>query len=130
MKKNRNEIIEYINNLDNYQGYIQFSNRKIDTEKDIFIKNSPKIVDEDGFIYEAYFCNTIKSIAIKAINGYWLVSETDIPKDIDKNDISEYIAIDNHKVQMIQIWENIEDKFCENMKVKKLSKVIFTGFLK
>ncbi len=31
---------------------------------------------------------------------------------------------------MVQIWENIEDKFCENMKVKKLSKVIFTGFLK
>ncbi len=55
MKKNRNEIIEYINNLDNYQGYIQFSNRKIDTEKDIFIKNSPKIVDEDGLFMKHIF---------------------------------------------------------------------------
>ena len=29
---------------------------------------------------------------------------------------------------MAQIWEEVEDKECENMKVKKLKKVVFAGF--
>ena len=36
MQKTKEEIIEYINGLDGYEGYVQFSDRPIDKDKDIF----------------------------------------------------------------------------------------------
>jgi CRISPR type III-associated protein (TIGR04423 family) len=133
MKKNRIEIINYINNLDGYEGYVQFSNRRIDIEKDIF-QNGKRvdIKDESGFIYEAHFSNKLKSISIKQINSYWIINETDISNiDLTNNDnknIEIYIGIDNLKIKMAQIWEEKEDALCENMKVKQLKKVVFVGF--
>ena len=36
--KSKKEVIEYINsNLQNCDGFVQFSNRKFDTSKDLFI---------------------------------------------------------------------------------------------
>ena len=133
---NKNEIIKYINDeLKGYQGYIQYSNRPIDKKTDIFIKDDPKVDLQDGFIYEAYFCNGTQSISIKQINNSWLVSKTDISNidldDKNNSDIKSYISDIqdfNHKVKMAQIWDIEEDKLCENMKVKKLSKVVFVGF--
>ena len=127
---NKKEVIDYINELQGYQGYVQFSHRKIDKSKDIFLDNNPQIEDEDGFIYEAHFCNGKESIAIRQINNSWLISKTDI-SNIDKNDMQEFITdIEkfNYKVKMAQIWEEVEDELCENMKVKKLKKVVFAGF--
>jgi hypothetical protein len=43
MRKNRTEVIEYINGLKEYEGYVQFSHRAIDLDKDIF----PKVEDID-----------------------------------------------------------------------------------
>ena len=45
MKKNRNEIVEYINTLKGYEGYVQFSHRPIEIEKDVFEGRDPKIED-------------------------------------------------------------------------------------
>jgi CRISPR type III-associated protein (TIGR04423 family) len=127
---NKKEVIDYINKLQNYQGYVQFSDIKI-RECDIFkefqdIKLTPTI----GFIFEAHFYSKTdnKSISIKQINDSWLVSITDIT---DLNDTQEYltdIQDFNYKVKMAQIWEEIEDQLCENMSVKKLKKVVFIGF--
>jgi len=125
----KQKVIEYINNLQNYQGYVQFSHRPIDKTKDIFLQN-PKITDEKGFIYEAHFCNDKESISIKQINDKWFISKTDI-SNIDETDIQEYltdIKEFNYKVKMAQIWKEENDPLCEDMKVKKLKKVVFAGF--
>jgi len=125
MKKNRNEIIEYINSLKGYCGYVQFSDEKI-RECDIFKEYQDiKVQETKGFIYEAHFFNGIDSISIKQINDSWIVSES---KNIPLTDTQTYIAKDNLKVIMAQIWEEKEDPFCEGMKVNKLSKVVFAGF--
>jgi len=127
---NQNEVREFINKLESYYGYIQFLHRPIDKSKDIFLDKEPKVEDEDGFVYEAHFCNGNKSISIKQVNDKWLVSETDISK-IAKDDIQTYksdIEGWNYNIKMAQIWEDVEDSLCENMKVKKLKKVVFAGF--
>jgi len=127
----KQKVIEYINNLQNYQGYVQFSHRPIEKSKDIFLDNNPQIKDEEGFVYEAHFCNGKESIAIKQINDGWFISKTDI-SNIDKNDIQEFITdIEkfDYKVKMAQIWEEVGDELCENMPVKKLKKVVFAGFI-
>ena len=132
-KYNSNKIlIKDINNkLQNYQGYVQFSHRPIDKEKDIFNGKAIKIEDENGFIYEAYFYNNKESISIKQINDSWLVSTTILPTDLTQDDIKEYltdIKDFNYIVKMAQIWEAENDLLCENMKVRKLKKVVFAGF--
>jgi len=131
MKKTRTEIINYINDLKYYEGYVQFSHRPIDKTKDIFVDTDPKVEDESGFIYEAHFYNAKKSISIKQINDSWLVDETDISKIAD-NDIKIYLTDikEFYKIKMAQIWKEESDEFCENMKVKKLKKVVFIGFEK
>jgi CRISPR type III-associated protein (TIGR04423 family) len=128
---NKTKIIEYINTLQGYEGYTQFSHRPIDQDKDIFYEGKyPKVEDEAGFIFEAHFCNGIKSISIRQINDSWLVSKTDISNIVDE-DIQDYISdIEgfNYKIKMAQIWEKKPDDLCANMEVKKLTKVVFAGF--
>jgi CRISPR type III-associated protein (TIGR04423 family) len=126
----KQQVIEYINGLQNYQGYVQFSHRPIDKSRDIFINSTPQTIDEDGFVYEAHFCNEQESISIRQINGSWLVSKTDI-SNVSDIDMQEFITdIEKlSKLKMAQIWEDVEDELCENMMVKKLKKVVFAGFI-
>ncbi len=133
MKKNETEILEFINNLKGYQGYIQMSDKPI---TDIWQNFSDiSFTPTNGFVYEAHFCNYTESIAIKQINDTWLVSKTDISQQLEAKkqdkeypDIQTYHTIHGHKVNMGQIWEEVDDEFCENMKVLKLQKVVFAGF--
>ena len=129
MKKTKDEIVEYINNLAGYQGYIQYSNRPIDKKTDIFIKDEPKVELNGGFIYEAHFCNGNQSISVKQINDSWYIDETDI-SNIPENDTEEFISEIQGipKIKMAQIWEKEKDALCENMEVMKLKKVVFAGF--
>lgn len=125
MRKNKEEIIEYINSLQGYTGYVQFSDRSIE---DIFTIASDIQVDpKDGFVYEAHFSNGKESIAIRQINSEWLVSKTNI-SDVPDEDRQTYHAFEKN-VEMAQIWEDEEDLLCEEMKVKKLKKVVFAGFV-
>lgn len=128
-------IIDYINNLKGYQGYIQMSDKPISDIWENFSDIS--FTPSSGFVYEAYFFNGIDSISIKQINDGWLVSKTNISKQLeakkqDKNyeDIQTYHAINGLKVKMVQIWESENDSFCENTPVLKLKKVVFAGFVK
>jgi CRISPR type III-associated protein (TIGR04423 family) len=128
MKKNREEIIKYINNLKGYQGYVQFSHRPINKIKDIFIDKNPNIEDESGFIYEAHFFNGKASITIKQVNNSWLVDEvTNTPLDDTQTYLSDIKDFD-YKIKMAQIWESKPDNLCEDMEVMKLQKVVFVGF--
>jgi len=129
MKKE--DIVKLINDTyKEYEGYVQFSHRPIDIQKDVF-KDGKKveIEDESGFVYEAHFFNGTDSIAIKQINESWLVSTTPLSevKNIE-TDIQTYHAIGGLKVTMAQIWEPENDPLCENMPVMKLKKVVFAGF--
>lgn len=126
MKKNRDEIIEFVNSLKGYEGYVQFSDRPIEniykTPSDISVQA------KEGFIYEAHFCNNTESIAIKQINESWFVSKTDITS-VAREDIMEYVT-HSGKIKMAQIWEAAADELCAGMPVKKLKKVVFAGFVK
>jgi CRISPR type III-associated protein (TIGR04423 family) len=125
MKKTKEEIVEYINSLQGYEGYVQFSDRPIE---DIWTQKSNITVNaKDGFVYEAHFCNGVESIGIKQINAEWLVSKTDI-SNIKDEDTLAYFSYEKN-VKMAQIWEEEADEFCEGMKVKKLKKVVFDGFV-
>ncbi len=141
MKKE--DIIKIINEkYKDYEGYVQFSHRPIDKEKDIFFEGKKvNISDEDGFIYEAHFYNGTESIQIKQINDSWLISTS---VNISDKDIQLYVSDIkdfNYKIKMAQIWEAEEDLLCEldknskdetikGFKVKKLKKVVFVGFKK
>ena len=125
MKKNQYEIIEFINSLKGYQGYIQMSDKPI---KDIWKDFSDIHFDpKSGFVYEAHFWNDKDSIAIKQINDSWLVDEN---KNIPLSDTQTYHAINGLKVKMAQMWEAENDPLCENMPVMKLKKIVFAGFVK
>lgn len=132
------EVLKYINEeLNGYEGYLQFSHRPIDKDKDIFYDGKvPKVENEEGFVYEAHFANEEQSISIRQINDTWLVSTTVFQNIFEENvekDIQKYITyIENfdYKVKMAQIWVDEADELCENMIVKKLKKVVFAGFEK
>ena len=131
MQKNQNEIIEFINSLEGYEGYVQFSHRPIDKEKDLFLEGKKVHVEnEKGFIYEAHFCNKTESLCVKQVNDKWFVSKTDI-SNIKEQDMQTFISDIkefDYKIKMAQIWEEKPDSLCENMPVKKLQKVVFAGF--
>ena len=125
MRKDREEIIAYINGLKGYEGFVQFSNTKI-RECDIFKEfQDIKLTPIKGFIYEAHFYNGTDSITIKQANDSWLVDEV---KNTSLEDTQTYIGINDLKIKMAQIWEPNADELCEGMEVKKLQKVVFAGF--
>ena len=132
----KKEIIDYINeNLQNYQGYVQFSHRKIEKKKDIFPDGDVHVEDEAGFIYEAHFYNMDKkeSIQIRQINDSWIVSTTTLDEkefDITEEEFITDIQEFPYKVKMAQLWKAEPDELCEGMMVKKLKKVVFAGFVK
>ena len=126
MRKNRDEIIDYINMLSGYEGYVQFSHRAIDLDNDIFPRSSD-ISNEDGFVYEAHFFKDNESVMIRQVNDAWLCSKTDL-SEVEDKDKETFYAIAGLKVNMAQIWEAKEDELCEGMEVLKLQKVVFAGF--
>ncbi len=144
MKKNRDEILKYVNeNLKDCEGYIQLMGEKID-EKHLFLtgERTPSL-GEDELIYEAHFfnANLKKSISIRQINDAWFVDETELNKvALEESDIKTfYPKFGNFKIKMAQIWQDEKDEFCEvpqdngtleGLPVLKLQKIVFAGFVK
>ncbi|WP_281529787.1 TIGR04423 family type III CRISPR-associated protein [Campylobacter hominis] len=140
--KSKKEVIEYINsNLQNYDGFVQFSNRKFDTSKDLFIDSSLKISDESGFISEAYFYNeaTKTGISIKMLDGKWLVCQTNLDGVLD-DDIEIYasnISDSSLYIKMAQIYKfeggfakDMQGNILDEFKTPILDRVVFAGFSK
>jgi len=125
MKKNRAEVIAYINGLKAYEGYVQFSHRPIDLKRDLFPRAND-IADEKGFVYEAHFYKDNQSIMIRQINDGWIVSQTDTTDAA----FEVFHGISDLKIRMAQIWKPEADELCEGMSVMKLKKVVFAGFEK
>lgn len=125
MKMNESEILEFINNLKGYQGYIQMSDRVIENIWEEF--EDIRFIPKSGFVYEAHFWNGKDSITIKQINDSWLVDQN---KNIPLTDTQIYFTKENNlKVKMAQIWKEEIDLLCENMMVLKLEKIVFAGFV-
>ena len=136
MFNEKSEVIDYINSLEDYRGYVQFSHRPLE-QKDVFEDRDPKVQDEEGFVYEAHFSNAQNSIMIRQQNAVWVVSETAI-SDIDEKDM-EYFSLEktallksvnSNWVKMAQIWKSEADELCDGMEVMKLQEVVFAGFEK
>ncbi len=120
----KDSVLNHINSLNGFRGYVQFSHREIDINKDLFINSDPKVTKEDGFIYEAHFANDSEYVTIKQLNDKWIANRG----SLENSEIQEYYGIGGIKVKMAQIWEEDEDELCKNMIVKKLKKVVFAGF--
>ena len=128
MFNDNSRVIEYINSLSGYEGFVQFSHRPIDIEKDVFVDQEPKVEDEkEGFIYEAYFFNGSDSISIRQVNSGWIEHKE---SNISLKHVEKFYAIDSLEIKMAQQWKPQEDKNCANMQVMKLEKVLFAGFEK
>ena len=144
MKKNRDEILKYVNeNLRDYEGYIQLMGEKID-EKHLFLagERTPSL-GKDELIYEAHFFDekSKKSVSIRQINDAWFIDETELNKVVlEESDIKTfYPKFGNFKIKMAQIWQDEKDEFCEvpqdngtleGLPVLKLQKIVFVGFAK
>ncbi|CZE45800.1 TIGR04423 family type III CRISPR-associated protein [Campylobacter geochelonis] len=127
--QDQNKIVDYINqNLQGYDGLVQFSHRKTDANKDIFYKKKVEVENENGFICEAYFCNDEKSVSIKMLDGEWFINEIDIA-NISKDDIVIYETNYNLNVKMVQIWKEEKDEKCLGFGVLKLKNIVFGGFV-
>lgn len=127
MKKSRKETVAYINALEGYEGYVQFSDCKIRVE-DIFKGYQDiSLAASDGFVYEAHFFNGRDSIAMKQLNGDIYIDENkNIAMDDTNTTVYKSKAGD---IRMVQVWEKEEDPLCEEMFVKKCKKVLFAGFV-
>lgn len=120
-------IEKYINSLENYQGYVQYSDSKI-RDCDIFYEfQNIVLTPTNGFIYEAHFFNGKDSLTIKQVNSLWIVDKVE---NVNLTHTKTYSGINNLEIKMSQIWEEKEDSLCLGMLVKKLKKVVFTGFKK
>jgi len=144
MRKNRDEILRYVNeNLKGYEGYIQLMGEKID-EKHLFLagERAPSL-GKDELIYEAHFfnANLKKSISIRQINDAWFIDEAELNKvALEESDIKTFCPkFGNFKIKMAQIWQDEKDEFCEVLRedgtreglpVLKLQKIVFAGFVK
>ena len=138
MKKSRTEVIEYINSLKAYEGYVQFSDTPL-RECDVFEGYQDiKLTPTKGFVYEAHFTNGKESIMIRQQNAEWVVSTTDDISKVEEKDMNLYALektshlkdVKSEWVKMAQIWEAKADKLCDGMEVMKLQKVVFAGFEK
>ena len=135
MRKNRDEILKYVNeNLKGYEGYIQLMGKKIDKEHLFLEGERDPSLGEDELIYEAHFFSKSenKSVSIRQINDGWFVDEVDLNKvTLEENGTKTfYSKFSDFKIKMAQIWEEENDKLCENLPVLKLQKIVFAGFEK
>jgi len=124
--ESKTEVVDYINGLKGYRGYVQFSHREIDLEKDLFKTKDPEVSNEIGFVYEAHFFNGERAVAIRQLHDKWYA---DITENVCLDDANVFQSIAGN-VYMAQIWrDEVDTLLCEGMTVKRLHKVVFAGFV-
>jgi len=132
----KEEIKNYLENLEGFDGYVQISNREFDKDKDIFINKKIQINDKEGFIVEAAFSNGKKSIMVNFINGEWIVNEYELNnKHIEFMEFNTRIKDFNKKIKMAQIFEETEEEISdingenrESIKTLIFKTSVFAGF--
>ena len=120
------DVVNYINTLSGYRGYVQFSHRPLEIAEgaDLFRESDPHIEESEGFVLEAHFSDGKRSIAVRQVNDGWIVSET----PLENAQVVRYEGIAGIGVKMAQIWGTQPDALCEGMPAQRLEAVVFAGF--
>jgi CRISPR type III-associated protein (TIGR04423 family) len=135
--KTFNELKSFYENLNGeFEGYIQMSDGKLDK---IFSSKQTLPSWEDlhknkNFIFEACFFDGDRSLTIRQINNAFVVIDEKLSNYENKTE-EIFIAksLENNmklKAKITQIWEEKEDKNCENLQVLKATLLLFSGFTK
>jgi len=109
---------------DAFEGYIQMSNRPLET-----FSTKPSwesIHEKNNFIYEACMFDGERSIMIRQTNDKFSVIDKKISEF--QNTSEEIYFAKDKKVKIIQVWEAKKDKYCENFEVLKPTFQLFAGF--
>jgi CRISPR type III-associated protein (TIGR04423 family) len=135
--KTFNELKSFYENLNGeFEGYIQMSDEKLD--KILSSKQTlPSWEDlhkNKNFIFEACFFDGDRSLTIRQINNAFVVIDEKLSNYENKTE-EIFIAksLENNmklKAKITQIWEEKEDKNCENLQVLKATLLLFSGFTK
>ena len=135
--RTKEELKEFYEGLsDLFEGYIQMSDEKLDK---IFSSKQTLPSWEDlhknkNFIFEACFFDGDRSLTIRQINNAFVVIDEKLSNYENKTE-EIFIAksLENNmklKAKITQIWEEKEDKNCENLQVLKATLLLFSGFTK
>ena len=135
--KTFNELKSFYESLNGeFEGYIQMSDEKLDK---IFSSKQTLPSWEDlhknkNFIFEACFFDGDRSLTIRQINNAFVVIDEKLSNYENKTE-EIFIAksLENNmklKAKITQIWEEKEDKNCENLQVLKATLLLFSGFTK
>ena len=132
--KTFDELKDFYKSLSNkYEGYIQMSDEilnKIFSVKQIL--PSWEDLHKNNFIIEALLFDGERSINIRQINDKYTIIDQNISSY--KNISEEFFIAKsledniNLKAKIIQVWEDIEDENCLNIKVLKPTLQLFAGF--
>ena len=135
--KTFNELKSFYENLNGeFEGYIQMSDEKLD--KILSSKQTlPSWEDlhkNKNFIFEACFFDGDRSLTIRQMNNAFVVIDEKLSNYENKTE-EIFIAksLENNmnlKAKITQIWEEKEDKNCENLQVLKATLLLFSGFTK
>lgn len=135
--KTKEQLKDFYENLNiEFEGYIQMSDEKLDK---IFSSKQTLPSWEDlhenkNFILEACLFDGDRSITIRQINDKFAVIDKKLSDFSEENKKEEeFLAKSNEenvnfKAKITQIWEEKEDKNCENIKVLKPTLLLFSGF--
>lgn len=92
------------------------------------------------FVVEArlYDCRTRESLAIKYVDGRYIVNSRKVSEEIDdvRNRRYDHISLkrflanrmDGRRLLFFQYWEEMPDPLCLDMKVLRPSDLVFVGF--
>ena len=135
--KTKEQLKDFYENLNSeFEGYIQMSDKKLNK---IFSSKQTLPTWEDlhknkNFILEACLFDGDRSITIRQINDKFAVIDKKLSDFSEENKKEEeFLAKSNEenvnfKAKITQIWEEKEDKNCENIKVLKPTLLLFSGF--
>ena len=130
-----------------YVGYYWMSDR---TDSDVIgdreYHQTEKMPDElkkclsdpqiNPFVIEAQLYNPTEklSIGIKYVDGEYIISRCEAPKDIPSDSVTlkRYVAnrMGKHRLLFRQYWEEKPDELCEGMDVLQPAAMAFVGFEK
>lgn len=137
--KTKEQLKDFYEGLSNlFEGYIQMSDEKLDK---IFSSKQTlptweNLHENKNFILEACLFDGDRSITIRQINDKFAIIDKKLSDFSDENKKEEiFIAKStekdvNLKAKITQIWQEKEDKNCENLQVLKPTLLLFSGFTK
>jgi CRISPR type III-associated protein (TIGR04423 family) len=124
---------------DNYEGYIQLSNKRIEHifKTPTNLPSWSDIENSGGFIFEMvlYSPKEKKSILIRQVNSSWSWIEKsgidwESTKEEDRDIFYSVFNKNRQELRMVQVWEKREDSISEDFSSLEFVGSFFAGFEK